>query len=151
MKRTEEIMEILAAYDLTGSFRDAAALVGCDHHTVGRYVRARDAGQVSTALQRRDQRIDPFREKVEEWVDTSRGRVRADVAHAANCARGVGHCPCAAAGEPRSVASVRTRQPRGSPHAPTPQFDMPDGSRTPARDVTSPQDGFAVPRLSSRR
>ncbi len=81
MKRTEEIMEILAAYDLTGSFRDAAALVGCDHHTVARYVRARDAGQVSTALQRRDQHIDPFREKVEEWVDASHGRVRADVAH----------------------------------------------------------------------
>ena len=81
MKRTEEIMEILAAYDLTGSFRDAAALVGCDHHTVARYVRAREAGQVSSALQRRDQRIDPFREKVEEWVDASHGRVRADVAH----------------------------------------------------------------------
>ena len=41
MKRTEEIMEILAAYDLTHSFRDAAALVGCNHHTVARYVRAR--------------------------------------------------------------------------------------------------------------
>ena len=64
MKRTEEIMEILAAYDLTGSFRDAAGLVGCDHHTVARYVRARDAGQVSTALQRRDQRIDP---SVKKW------------------------------------------------------------------------------------
>src|SRR5258707_14584838 len=74
-------MEILAAYDLTGSFRDAAGLVGCDHHTVARYVRARDAGKVSSALQRRDQRIDPFREKVEEWVDASHGRVRADVAH----------------------------------------------------------------------
>jgi transposase len=80
VKRTEEIMEILAAYDLTGSFRDAAALVGCDHHTVARYVRARDVGQVSSALQRRNQRIDPFREKVEEWVDASHGRVRADVA-----------------------------------------------------------------------
>ncbi len=34
MKTTEEIMEILAAYDLTHSFRDAAKLVGCDHHTV---------------------------------------------------------------------------------------------------------------------
>jgi hypothetical protein len=63
VKKAEEIMEILAAYDLTGSFRDAAALVGCDHHTVARYVRARDAGKVTTALQRRDQRIDPFREK----------------------------------------------------------------------------------------
>src|SRR5579859_3382770 len=81
VKKTEEIMEILAAYDLTGSFRDAAALVGCDHHTVARYVRARDAGKVSSALRRRDQRIDPFREKVEEWVDASHGRVRADVAH----------------------------------------------------------------------
>ena len=81
MKRTEEIMEILAAYDLTGSFRDAAALVGCDHHTVARYVRARDAGQVSTAaLQRRDQLVDPFREKIEELVDASHGRIRADVA-----------------------------------------------------------------------
>ena len=81
MKRTEEIMEILAAYDLTGSFRDAAALVGCDHHTVAHYVRARDAGLISSAVQRRDQRMDPFREKVEEWVDASHGRVRADVAH----------------------------------------------------------------------
>jgi len=81
VKRTEEIMEILAAYDLTGSFRDAAALVGCDHHTVAHYVRARDAGLISSAVQRRDQRMDPFREKVEEWVDASHGRVRADVAH----------------------------------------------------------------------
>ena len=59
-------MEILEAYDLTGSYRAAAELVGCDHHTVARYVRARDAGQVSAALQRRDQHIDPFREKLEE-------------------------------------------------------------------------------------
>jgi transposase len=81
VKKTEEIMEILAAYDLTHSFRDAAALAGCDHHTVARYVRARDAGQLSTsAPQQRDQLIDPFREKIEEWVELSRGRVRADVA-----------------------------------------------------------------------
>jgi transposase len=81
VKQTEEIMGILAAYDLTHSFRDAAALVGCDHHTVARYVRARDAGQLSTsAPQRRDQLLDPYREKIEEWVDLSRGRVRADVA-----------------------------------------------------------------------
>jgi hypothetical protein len=81
VKKTEEIMEILAAYDLTHSFRDAAALAGCDHHTVARYVRARDAGQLSTATpQVRDQLIDPFRDKIEEWVELSRGRVRADVA-----------------------------------------------------------------------
>lgn len=81
MKKTEEIMEILAAYDLTHSFRDAAELAGCDHHTVARYVRARDAGRLTTdAPQRRDQLADPFRAKIEEWVELSHGRVRADVA-----------------------------------------------------------------------
>src|SRR3979409_1809952 len=73
-------MEILAAYDLTGSFRDAAALVGCSHHTVARYVRTRDAGALRTTPVQRDQLVDPFREKIEEWVDASHGRVRADVA-----------------------------------------------------------------------
>jgi len=33
MKSREEIMEILEAFDLTHSFRDAAELVGCSHHT----------------------------------------------------------------------------------------------------------------------
>ena len=42
-------MEILAAYDLTESYRDAAKLAGCDHHTVARYVAAREAGQLTTA------------------------------------------------------------------------------------------------------
>ena len=37
-------MEILEAYDLTGSYRAAAALVGCDHHTVRRYVQLRASG-----------------------------------------------------------------------------------------------------------
>jgi len=49
MKETETIMEILAAYDLTQSFRDAAALVGCAPNTVIRYVRARDAVSVELA------------------------------------------------------------------------------------------------------
>ena len=35
-------MEILDAYDLTGSLRDAAELAGCSHHTVKRYVDARE-------------------------------------------------------------------------------------------------------------
>src|SRR6266849_7065731 len=74
-------MEILAAYDLTGIYRDAAALVGCSHHTVAHYVRARDAGELRTAPLQRSELIDPFREKVEEWVDASHGRIRADVAH----------------------------------------------------------------------
>jgi transposase len=80
VKTTEAIMEILAAYDLTGSYRDAAALVGCSHHTVARYVRAREAGEPRTTPVARNQLIDAFREKIEEWVDASSGRVRADVA-----------------------------------------------------------------------
>src|SRR2546421_12915593 len=69
-------MEILAAYDLTHSFRDAAELTGCSHHTVARYVRARDAGQLQTTPVRRNQVIDPFRNYIEGWVDDSHGRVR---------------------------------------------------------------------------
>ena len=42
LKSAEEIMEILDAYDLTGSLRDAAELAGCSHHTVKRYVEARE-------------------------------------------------------------------------------------------------------------
>ena len=42
MKKPEEVMEILEAYDLTGSFRQAAALVECDHKTVAYWVRLRD-------------------------------------------------------------------------------------------------------------
>jgi hypothetical protein len=44
VKSAEEIMEILEAYDLTGSYRVAAELAGCDHHTVKRLVARRDAG-----------------------------------------------------------------------------------------------------------
>jgi transposase len=73
-------MEILAAYDLTHSFRDAAALVGCAPNTVARYVRARDAGELKVMPVQRTQLIDPFREKIEEWVEVSHGRVRADIA-----------------------------------------------------------------------
>ena len=35
-------MEILEAFDLTGTLRGAAQLVGCDHKTVAHWVRARD-------------------------------------------------------------------------------------------------------------
>ena len=43
MKRPEEVMEILEAFDLTGSFRQAAVLVGCDHKTVAHWVGVREA------------------------------------------------------------------------------------------------------------
>ena len=34
----------LEAYDLTGSFQDAAELAGCSHHTVAAYVARREMG-----------------------------------------------------------------------------------------------------------
>ena len=59
-------MEILDAYDLTGSFRDAAELAGCSHHTVARYVAARDAGQGAGGggMAARPQLVDEFLPKV---------------------------------------------------------------------------------------
>ena len=46
MKSSEEVMEILEAFDLTGTLRGAAQLVGCDHKTVAQWVRAREAAGV---------------------------------------------------------------------------------------------------------
>lgn len=81
MKSDEEIMEILEAFDLTGSVRGAAALAGCDHHTVARYVALRDAGRDPARPARRPHALDPFADKIEEWVERSRGLIRADAAH----------------------------------------------------------------------
>ena len=81
MKSAEEIMEILEAYDLTGSFRDAAELAGCSHHTVAAHVAARDAGRVSGVVVARPQLIDEHLDKIEEWVEHSAGKIRADKAH----------------------------------------------------------------------
>ncbi|AEA23121.1 Integrase catalytic region [Pseudonocardia dioxanivorans CB1190] len=74
-------MEILEAFDLTGSYRAAAELAGCDHHTVARYVALREAGQPPVAREHRARPIDEYLDKIEELVVRSDGRVRADVVH----------------------------------------------------------------------
>ena len=74
-------MEILNAYDLTGSLRDAGELAGCSHHTVKHYVERRAAGGVLEQAAARPQLVDEYLPKVEEWVERSKGKVRADVAH----------------------------------------------------------------------
>ena len=74
-------MEILEAYDLTGSFRDAGVLAGCSHHTVAAHVAARDAGTGWDGSAARRQLIDAYLVKVEEWVEKSAGKIRADKAH----------------------------------------------------------------------
>lgn len=81
MKSDGEIMEILAAYDLTGSLRATAELTGCSHHTVARHVAARDAGRPIAEPAARPRATDVFLPKIEEWVEASKGRIRADVAH----------------------------------------------------------------------
>jgi hypothetical protein len=81
VKNSREIMEILEAYDLTGSYRAAAELAGCDHHTVARYVKMRAAGQHPEARRHRERAIDAFLPKIEELVVRSNGRIRADVVH----------------------------------------------------------------------
>ncbi len=81
LKSAEEIMEMLEAFDLTGSLRDAAELAGCSHHTVAKHVAARDAGGVSDRAAARPQLIDEFLPKLEEWMEHSKGKIRADVAH----------------------------------------------------------------------
>jgi hypothetical protein len=90
VKSAEEIMNILEAYDLTGSLRDAAELAGCSHHTVARYVAERERGRAPGAPARRPGVIDPFLPKLEELVDRSKGKVRADVAHGKITAMGYG-------------------------------------------------------------
>lgn len=80
-KDDREIMEILEAFDLTGCAHSAAPLAGCDPKTVRYYVERRDRGLPVSAPPRRARLIDPFLAKVEEWVDRSQARVRADVVH----------------------------------------------------------------------
>ena len=81
MKSAEEIMKILDAYDLTGSLRDAGELAGCSHHTVKHYVDRRAAAGVLDKAAARPRLIDEYLPKVEEWVERSKGKVRADKAH----------------------------------------------------------------------
>ena len=81
MKHAEEIMRILEAFDLTQSYRAAGELAGCDHHTVAHWVARRDAGELTATPVRRPQLIDEFLAKVEEWMEASNGKIRADVAH----------------------------------------------------------------------
>ncbi|HSS10860.1 MAG TPA: IS21 family transposase [Acidimicrobiales bacterium] len=81
MKHAEEIMHILEAFDLTNSYRDAGELTGCDHKTVAHWVARRDAGELTATIEPRDRIIDPYLEKLEEWMEHSKGKIRADVAH----------------------------------------------------------------------
>lgn len=82
MKRSEQVMEILEAFDAVGTLRGAAELCGCDHKTVAHYVAERDRGGGDWQRRPRPRpRVDEFTDKIAEWVDRSRGKLRADKAH----------------------------------------------------------------------
>lgn len=82
MKKSDrDIMEILEAYDATGSAHSAAQLAGVDPKTVRRYVTARDAGLTLAGPTRRPRLIDDYLAKIEEWIDRSKGKVRAEIVH----------------------------------------------------------------------
>ncbi|MBE1533202.1 transposase [Actinomadura algeriensis] len=80
-KSDSELMEIFEAFDLTGSAWSAAQLVGCDAKTVQRYVALREVGRLAERRAARVRSIDPFLPKIEEKVERSRGKIRADVVH----------------------------------------------------------------------
>nr|WP_237762422.1 IS21 family transposase [Arthrobacter sp. ERGS1:01] len=75
-------MEILAAYDLTRSYRDAAKICGVSHNTVRSYVKARQDGAQAPVARARGRITDPFLPQISSWVDQSRGKIRGDVVHA---------------------------------------------------------------------
>ena len=138
-KSSREIMEILEAFDLTRCAWSAAELAGCDAKTVARYVAVRDAGGDPFVVTRRARLIDPFLAKVEELVDMSEGKVRADVVHERLVAMGF-------TGDERStrraVAEAKAawrdgHRRRYRPWVPEPgmwlQFDWGEGPRIAAR------------------
>jgi transposase len=110
MKRNEEVMEILEAFDLTESYEAAARLAGCDPKTVARYVAVRDCGRNPHEAASRDSVIDPYRDKIEEWVGHSKGDIRADVVHRKLTA--MGYCGSERTTR-RAVASAKAAYERG--------------------------------------
>jgi transposase len=135
-------MEILEAFDLTRCAWSAAELVGCDHKTVARYVALRDAGADPTAPPRRPSQIDPFLAKVEELVDRSQGKIRADVVHDRLAAMGYQGSDRSTR---RAVAELKAAWEAGHgrryrPWVPEPgmwlQFDWGDGPRIGQRPTS---------------
>jgi transposase len=142
-KSDREIMEILEAYDLTRCAYSAGHLAGCDPKTVKRYVAKRDAGGGDPFMPApRPKLIDAFLPKVEELVDQSRGRIRADKVHERLVAMGFTGTPRTTR---RAVAAARSAWRAGRrrtyrPWVPEPglwlQFDWGDGPRVQGRKTS---------------
>jgi len=83
VKDGKEVTEILESFDLTGSLRAAGELAGCSPNTVAEWVARRERGELGglVAPACRGRMIDPFMGKIEEWVEHSKAKIRADVCH----------------------------------------------------------------------
>lgn len=139
MKSDGELMEILNAYDLTGSYRAAADLCGCSHHTVQKAVEDRDRGLPPAV--RRAQMIDDWRDVLEGWVADSRGKIRADKAH--QRLQGLGYAGSERTTR-RAVAEMKTQWRLGHTRVHRPwitepglwlQYDFGDGPLVDGRKV----------------
>jgi transposase len=113
LKTGREQVEIVALYEELGSYRAVAALVGCDHKTVKRYVELADElGQLApTATRARV--TDDYRELIRERVEQSHGRITARrllrVLRAAGYAGSERSLRRAVAEEKRAVAERQAR------------------------------------------
>ncbi|RCG16203.1 IS21 family transposase [Sphaerisporangium album] len=132
-------MEIYEAYDLTGCAWSAAQLAGCDPKTVRRYVAIRAAGGNPHQPRPRHKAIDAFLAKIEEKVDRSKGKIRADVVHKDLVAMGFSGSERTTR---RAVAEVKTAWKAGRrrvyrPWVPEPgmwlQWDWGEGPRIAGR------------------
>ena len=76
-------MEILEAYDLFGSYNGAANYCGCSSNTVKKLVQLRNVGELSRRGEqlKRPRATDKFFHLIEESVEKSRGKIRADRIH----------------------------------------------------------------------
>lgn len=143
MKKSDrEIMEILEAFDATGVAHSAASLCDVDPKTVRRYAQARDLGRPVTAAVYRPKLIDPFLDKIEEWVERSAGKIRADKVHERLVAMGFTGTERTTR---RAVAAAKARWRAGRRRAYRPwvtepglwlQWDWGKGPRVPGPDGT---------------
>jgi transposase len=139
-KSDREIMEILEAFDATGVAHSAAPLCDVDPKTVRRYVQARDLGRPVTEPVARPKLIDSFLDKIEEWVERSEGKVRADIVHERLAAMGFGGSERTTR---RAVAAAKARYQAGHRRTYRPwitepglwlQWDWGYGARVPGPD-----------------
>ncbi len=77
MKSARDRLDIITAYEETGSYRAAAELCGTTHKTVKRIVEASKAGQAVPPPGEVERNIDAFRDLVVDKVEATRGRISA--------------------------------------------------------------------------